>query len=70
MPLDFQPGKRNVKKGTKHVLVYGTGLKMQITILACANAAGYAIPPLVVYKCKNSVKPLLEEGENFGKKLK
>ena len=69
MPPDFRPGKRVVKKGTKHVLVYGTGVKTQITILACANAAGYAIPPLVVYKRKNLVKALLQgevEGTMYG----
>ena len=69
MPLDFRPGKRIAKKGAKHVLVYGTGIKTQITILACANAAGYAIPPLVVFKRKNLVKPLLEgqvEGTMYG----
>ena len=69
MPLDFRPSKRITKKGTKHVLVYGTGLKTQITILVCANAVGYAIPPLVVFKRKNLVKTLLEgqvEGIVYG----
>ena len=69
MPLNFRPGKRIAKKGAKHVLVYGTGVKTQITILACVNAAGYAIPPLVVFKRKNLVKPLMEgevEGTMYG----
>ena len=45
-------------------MVYGTGIKIQVTVLACVNAAGYAIPPLV-FKCKNLVKPLME-GEAKG----
>ena len=40
-------------------MAYGTGIKTQITILACVNAAGYAIPPLVIFKRKNLVKPLM-----------
>ena len=60
LTFDLRPGKRIVKKGTKHVLVYGTGVKTRITILVCANAAGYVIPPLVVYKRKNLVKAHLQ----------
>ena len=45
-------------------MVYGTGIKIQVTVLACVNAAGYAIPPLV-FKRKNLVKPLME-GEAKG----
>ena len=66
MPLDFDQEKQ---KGVKHVLVYGTGIKTQITILSCVNAAGYAIPAL---KLKNLVKPLMErelKGTMYGLSL-
>ena len=58
MPMDFRPGRRIAKRGQKHVYVYGTGNKAQVTILACVNAAGSTIPPLVIYSRKNLTKEL------------
>jgi hypothetical protein len=48
-PLD--PKQPNVicKKGMKHPSVISSGNKSQITVLACCNAAGYAIPPQVIF---------------------
>ena len=70
MPLDFRPGKRIVKKGIKHVLVYGTGVKTQITILACANAAAWLCDPSAGgLQALNLVKALLQgeaEGTMYG----
>ena len=52
--------KEDCQERNKYVIVYGTGVKTQITLLACANAAGYAIPSVLVYKRKNLVKALLQ----------
>ena len=38
----------------KKIVHYRTsGKKEQITIIACANAAGQAIPPMVIFEGKN-----------------
>ena len=34
--------------------------KTCITVLSCVNAAGYAIPPLVIYACVNLTKSLYQ----------
>jgi len=36
-------------KGAKHLSVVTANVKAQITVLACVNAAGNAMPPLVVW---------------------
>ena len=43
-----------VVKGQKHVVCVTTGNKAQITTAAACNAAGYAIPPMVIFdrKCR------------------
>ena len=45
MPLDPKQLKRVALKGTKKVHGQASGDKSQITIVACANAAGHALPP-------------------------
>jgi len=57
-PLAHRPGKRIAGKGQKHVLTVTSDSKSRVTVLACVNAAGYAIPPLVVYARANLTKPL------------
>ena len=52
MPLEFKLPKIIAGKGTKKVRQCTSGTKTQITILACANAAGQAIPPMVVFAGK------------------
>ena len=49
MPLEFKLPKIIAGKGTKKVRQCTSGTKTQITILACANAAGQTIPPMVVF---------------------
>ena len=49
MPLNPKPSKVLVSKGTKHPRAITTGNKTQITVLACCNAAGYCLPPFVLY---------------------
>jgi hypothetical protein len=44
MPLDHKQLKRVAAKGTKKVHRPVSGNRSQITIVACANAAGHALP--------------------------
>ena len=46
----------------KHVLTVTSDSKSRVTVLACVNAAGYAIPNLVIYARANLTK-LLYQGE-------
>ena len=61
-PLVHRPGKRIAGKGQKHALTVTSDSKSRVTVLACVNAAGYAIPPLVIYARANLTK-LLYQGE-------
>lgn len=49
MPLDPRSLKVVVQAGSKHSQAICTGNKVQVTVLACCNAAGYAMPPMVVF---------------------
>ena len=49
-------------KGQRHPRAITTGNKRQVTVLACANAGGYYLPPLVVFKRK-SLPGSINEGE-------
>ena len=62
MPLDPCPPKVVTQKGVKHSTSVTTGDKAQITTLACCSAAGYVIPPLVVFDRKK-LKPEMTIGE-------
>ena len=61
IPLQHCPGRRVAVRGQKHVQVITSGNKAQVTILACANAAGYLNPPTVIFQRKNITK--LSTGE-------
>ena len=37
------------RKGIKHPVSTTTGNKSQITVVSCVNAAGYVIPPMVIF---------------------
>ena len=50
MPLDSKQLKRVAPKGLKKVYGPSSGNKTQITILACANAMGNMLPPMVIFK--------------------
>ena len=50
MPLDHKPPKVVARKGMKKVHCRTSGNKGQITILACSNAAGSVIPPMVIFE--------------------
>ncbi len=53
IPLAHRPGKRIAGRGQKHVQVVSSDSKTRVTVLACANASGYAIPPMVIYARAN-----------------
>ena len=56
-------------RGEKHVQVVTSGNKAQITLLACENAAGYSLPPFVVYKRKRLTLELSKsevQGTTYG----
>eukprot|EP00118_Oscarella_pearsei_P023640 m.285503 g.285503 ORF g.285503 m.285503 type:complete len:283 (+) comp40685_c0_seq4:809-1657(+) len=50
MPLQSRPPKVLVKKGQKHAFAVSSGDKTQITVLVCACASGYALPPHIIFK--------------------
>ncbi len=52
MPLEHKPPRIVSAKGTRKVRWISSGNKTQITILVCCNAAGQAIPPMVVFSGK------------------
>ena len=64
MPLEFKLPKIIAGKGTKKVRQCISGTKTQITILACANAAGQTIPPMVVFAGKY-FNSSLSKGERY-----
>ena len=59
MPLCSRPGKRVGIKGSKHVRICNSGLKTNITVLACTSAGGYVMPPFIIYQRKNLVESLI-----------
>ena len=53
MQLDFKTPNVVAETGSKKVRYHQSGKKGQVTIVACANAVGQAIPPMVVFDAKN-----------------
>ena len=53
MPLDPKAPNVVAVKGTKKVRYRSSGRKGQVTIVACGNAAGQVIPPMVIFDAKN-----------------
>ena len=49
MPLVHKPLKVVSHVSQKHPYAVTSAVKSQITILACASASGYTIPPMVVF---------------------
>ena len=52
MPLDARPPNVIAKRGQKKVRYRQAGKKEQITVIACANAVGQSIPPMVIFEGK------------------
>ena len=65
MPLVHKPPKVISHVGQKHPYAVTSGNKAQITILACASASGYSIPPMTVFDRKQ-LQPEMVEGEMPG----
>ena len=60
--LEHRPGKQITLRGTKQFSSVTSGDKSNITILACCSAAGYIMPPMVIFDRK-CLKPDLTRGE-------
>ena len=52
VPLDPKALNVVAKKGSKKVRVRSTGRKGQVTVVACGNAAGQVIPPMIIFDAK------------------
>ena len=61
-PLAPKAPKLVIKKGVKNPVHFTGDTKSQITVLACTNAAGYALPPLVIFDRK-TLNPEYTRGE-------
>ena len=53
VPLNPKPPKIVVPKGMKKPRYQSPGQKGQITVVACGNAAGNVLPPLIIFDAKN-----------------
>ena len=53
IPLDPKAPNIVAVKGTKKVRYRSSGRKGKVTIVACGNAAGQVIPPMVIFDAKN-----------------
>ena len=62
LPLTHKPPKVVTHVGQKHPYTVTSNEKAQITVLACRSAAGYCIPPMVIFDRK-SLKPEMTIGE-------
>ena len=62
MPFDARPLNVITSKHLKKVRSRTSGNKSQTTVLACANAAGQVIPPMVIFDLKN-LQQELTKGE-------
>ena len=61
-PLDHKPAKVISQRGLKDLGVATSGDKAQLTLLACVSAAGYVLPPLIIFDRKR-LKAEHTEGE-------
>ncbi len=52
LPIHHKPSKVIALQGAKKVHCRTSGNTMQVTILACANASGTVIPPMVILEGK------------------
>ena len=62
MPLDPESPKLVFEKGYHGASCVTNGDKAQITIVACVSAAGFSLPPMVIWDCQ-SLSPELTIGE-------
>ncbi len=62
MPLDPEHAKVITRKGNCNPIAPSSGDKSKITVVACVNAAGSFMPPMVILNCK-TLPPRFTEGE-------
>ena len=62
IPLDPPSLKVVTSAGIKHSQAVCSGNIAQVTVVACCNAAGYVLPPMVIFDRK-TLKPELTTGE-------
>lgn len=60
--MDHKPGKLIGLKMERFLNMTTSGEKAQLTVLACVCAAGYAIPPMIIFDRKR-LKPEFTVGE-------
>ena len=60
MPLDPKSVKCVFARGVKNPVSLSSGNKSQITVVACVSAAGYCIPPMVVWDRKHLSDELID----------
>ena len=53
VPFDFKTPNVVAEIGSKKIWYRQAGKKGQVTIVACANATGQALPPMVIFDAKN-----------------
>ena len=53
MPFEHKMPRTIAEKGVKKVRQHSSGNKTQVSVLACVNATGQAIPPMVIFAGKN-----------------
>ena len=60
LALAHKPPKVVVKSRQQHPYAITSGNKAQITVLACASASGYSIPPMIIYDRKSLSNEMIE----------
>ena len=60
LSLSHKPPKVVVKAGQKHPYAVTSGNKAQITVLACASASGYTIPPMIIFDRKSLSSQMIQ----------
>ena len=64
LPISPKPLIMVCRTGSKNPCCIDSGSKSQITVVGCVSAAGYCVPPMVVYNRKSYfVSPEMVQGE-------
>ena len=65
LPISPKPLKMVCRKGSKNPFCIDSGGKGQITVVGCVSAAGYCVPPMVLYNRKSCfVSAEMVQGKN------
>ena len=64
LPISPKPLKMVCCTGTKNPCCVDSGNKSQVTVVGCVSAAGYCVPPMIIYSRKSTfVSPEMVQGE-------